>query len=502
VRLDRRARTIVAMPILAAVFLAAVGLGGPIATAAPTATAQRDVPRTSRDVATALNNEPAQRITARNQSWRPIFDAYLDMTAPPFPIGPDFNVRTIHPGMRDWDKVATWAERNSVMGDALIAVRNTIGFALPYGEENVDERYRNAGLVVRLGVAGDVRRIEYPYIRAIDTIAAYAVAETYRRIEAGDVQGGFAIGTSALRLLRQLADRVMLAEKAYFIELLADSLSVHRDIMWKNRDRITAVQFRELALNEYPQLDPGRARLEMPEGDRIVAEAILKMVFDDRGQPVPERFADVFGEIQSQDKPLTRFGAVRRWNQIASVHGSLDASQQKLTNIYDDWWRRWRMRQYDPMMELSTELSRTNPIRYGAVIYSIRDIQDLFELRRRLVAEINGAAMAAGFSGYRREFNAWPDDREKAYTTFVRKLSDFDPWDKSYGRLRYRWLGTNRRNVDTPAGRVFVEGGVLYARGADHEDGDFLEHTPSGVSGDLVLWPPMRALQREQGLID
>ncbi len=456
-----------------------------------------------------LNNEPSQHVTESKRSWKPVFDGYIDMTAPPVKLdvgqsrtrsGVFDEVTSIHPKMAGWAKLAEWAAANGAMATTLHAVRDTLGFAMPYGEMNVDEKYRSKGLYVKVGVDGDLRRIEYPYIQAIDTITVYGVVEMYRRFEAGEPDKAFEVAVDVARLLRQLCDRVMLYEKSHFFELLSDFLSVQRDAMWIYRDRIPTAVFRDVAINEYPFLAPTRGRLEMPEGEKIVAEALLRQVFDSRGQAEPEKFASVFGELQAMDKPLTQFGAAKRWKRIAAIHGSLDASIQRLTNIYDDWWRRWRMREYDAMFELPTELSRTNPVRYGAVIYSIADIQSLFELRRRLIAEVGGVALAAGLGGYRNEFKTDPDDIEKAYATFVRKSSDFDPWHKGYDRFLYRFLGTQRKAVDTPSGRVWVEGGVLYGRGADHEDGDFSDHTHDGSFGDVILWPPLRALEREQGL--
>ena len=59
---------------------------------------------------------------------------------------------------------------NSGMGDTLIEVRDALGFGLPYGETDVDESYRSADLVARIGVDGDLRRIEFPYIAAIERL--------------------------------------------------------------------------------------------------------------------------------------------------------------------------------------------------------------------------------------------------------------------------------------------------------------------------------------------
>ncbi|HMN96020.1 MAG TPA: hypothetical protein PKC43_06830 [Phycisphaerales bacterium] len=490
------------------------------------ATAATEPIMTVEDVIRTLNNEPAQRISVAGRSWQRIADAMLDMTTPPNPpisirglaearagsTGTAFraiqadraarstSVDDIHPGMSGWDKVAEWAKANQGLADALHAVRDTRGFALPYGTGNVDAKYAAKGFCVRIGVDGELRHNEYPYVPQLEALAIFIVAEMYRRLEAGEPEKAFEVAIDGVRFFRQLCDRPMLVEKAKFIDILSDLLASQRDAMFVYRDRVPQTLFREIAIEEYPFLAPGRSTLELPEGERIVGEALLRQVFDARGQPDVEKFGDVFGELQSADKPLTRFGAAKRWERVARVHGSLDASLKRLTDIYDDWYRRWRVPPYDAMQTLPTDLSRTNPIRYGAVIHSIIDSQALFEARKRLAAEVNGAAMAAGLCGYYRQFGSYPDDREKIYAIFARKASDADPWDRQYGRFLYFFAGSQRRAVDTPLGRIWVDGGVLYARGTDLDDDQVREVTEDGAVGDFLIWPPMRALERKEGL--
>jgi hypothetical protein len=515
-RVGRWSRLVTGGGVVALMALPALGQSGDDRRTAPplpvsgAVTAHDPKPPTARglgvstveQVIAALNEEPAQQITEKQRSWKPIFDAYIDMTAPPMPVGPTFNVATIHPKMREWDKVAAWAKANPGMAAALKEVRDRVGFALPYGEANVDEKYRSKGLCVRVGVDGDLRRTEYPYIAAIDVIAAYSTAEMYRLLEEGKPKEAFAVAVDSARLLRMLADRVTVTEKGHFFDLLSELLAAQRDAMWLYREKIPTAVLVEVAKEEYPFLLPRRSRLEMPEGERIIAEAIIRNLFDEDGQPNVDKFASLLGGLQARQKPLTAFGAVKRWRNLADLHGSLDASIKRLVAIYDDWWRRWRMKQYDPIVELPTELSRTNPVRYGAVTYAISDIQPLFEKRKRVAAEICGAAIAAGLAGYYADRKAIPDDREKAYATYCLKATDLDPWDREYGRMLYRFLGSQKKAVDTPNGRVWVDGGVLYARGRNLSDDDFNEVSADGSAGDFLVWPPMRALEREQGIAD
>ena len=114
----------------------------------------------------------------------------------------------------------------------------------------------------------------------------------------------------------------------------------------------------------------------------------------------------------------------------------------------------------------------------------------------------NGTIISAGLCGYRTDRNVWPRDIEMAYVKYIPKRFDFDPFDKSYGRFLYEFLGDDREAVDTDYGRLYVENSVAYARGRDHENSDFKEATLDGITGDMIVWPPLRALAREQGLID
>lgn len=450
-----------------------------------------------------LNDDDTVKGTEASKSYRLLFDAYLAMSKPPFNISPRFNHTTIWPGMKDWAAVSDWAESNPGMAKAILACTETNILGLPYGAGEVEPKYHEAELHAAL-VPGELR-FEFTYLYGIDVIAAYATAEMYRLFEARQAGNALELAVAFNWVARQMCDREFLDEKLYSIQLLIDALSNLRDGMYMYMDQIEASEFRSLAWYDLPGLRPDRNRLHIPEGDRVFSEALLKAVFDERSHhPDPDKFAEAFAAIQSADAPLTRFGAARRWRMIALVHDSLEASLERLALIYDDWWRRWRVQEYDTILDTETQFERTNPVRYAAVIYSMQDLADVFSVRNQLITAVNGTAVAAGLCAYVRTYGNYPDDKEKTYGQFVRKLiSDIDPYDQGYGRLRYRYLA-QPDTVDTHLGRVKIEKGqgVLYSRGVDHADNRAAEHTPDGTSGDLVLWPPIKALLREQKMID
>ncbi|MDY7108672.1 MAG: hypothetical protein SYC29_08540 [Planctomycetota bacterium] len=455
------------------------------------------------EVLRELNGTRSVQGSTEIKSYPILFEAYLNLEPPPMEIGPDFNHATIHPGMPDWDAVSGWAESNPEMVDAILACEGKTLFGLPYGSMNVQRQFREAELMAEIGAEGSLRNNRFPYLRAIDVISAFATAEAYRLLESRDIQEGLDLAMAKIFVLRQCCDREFLAEQLHSIAMLSDALANLRDMFWLYEEQITADQYAEIAIEKLPFLRPDRARLFMPEGDRVVSEALIREVFTARGQPDREKFARTFAAIQSEDAPLTRFGAARRWAKVAEVHDSEEASLDRLQLVYDDWWRRWRVQEYDPILSIRTQFERTNPIRYAAVIYSMQNIEELFGVRNELMASVYGTAMAAGVAGYYSNYGTYPVDSDMTYAQFVRKRSDRDPFDLQFLPFKY-YVADERRPIDTLAGRIFVEEGcgILYSRGKDNEDDRAREHTDSGEAGDIVMWPPIKALQREQGLID
>lgn len=448
-------------------------------------------------------NQPLSRVTEDAKSAQRIFTAYLDMTKPPKEVGADFNMTTIWPGMDGWADVAKWAEANSAMGKVLVDVQNCLVLGVPYGTDGVDAKFVERGLVAKVGVSSLESKGDFPYLKAVAEINAYVAADMYRLCEAGNYDDAFKVGLAHLRVLRQACDASMFDEKVAAMVMLCDAFSVHRDVLYTYMQKMGVERLKRLATKEYPFIkasDNERLkRLEMPEGDRLVAEALIASVFV-AGQPDEENFAATFAELQALEAPLTGFGASKRWQGIASKHGSLEASNKKLTAIYDDWWRRWRMRAYDPIQALPTELSRTNPVKYAAVVLSARDIAQMFELRRRLIVESCGTVIGCGLAAYRSQFGEWPNDIEKAYAIYVPKRFDFDPYDKDYGRMRYEYLEAREKGTDSEEfGRVTMTGCLLYARNGDNEFNGASKHIAGGMTGDFIVWPPLRALSRGQG---
>jgi len=453
-----------------------------------------------------LNTDGTVDGTEASKSYKVIFDAYLDVAPPPEEISAFFNLQTVHPASMNWTDLSSWAESHPTMREAILDCKRRQIFGLPYGTDNVASEYRSARLFAEIAVDGDIRSSSYPWLDAMDVVALFGVAESYRLLESAQYAEAIDLMTALQALLRQCSDRIFLEEKTHSIELLIGTLSVFRDMIYVYVDTIPTEQLTRIARFEIPLLVPGRRHLFMPEGDRIVAEALLRSLIDARDGPDPEKFAEAFATIQSEDAPLTRFGAARRWKMIAEVHGSLEASLERLNLIYDDWYRRWQVQEYDPILDVETQFERTNPVRYSAVIFSMEDLRQCFDLRRRLIMEVNGTSVSAGLAAYRSYFGSYPDDVKKCYGQFLRgSINDVDPFDLDWAAFRYAEVTSDRgMTVDTDLGRLTIERGqgVLWSVGADHEDDRCEESTVTGVRGDVLIWPPYRALAREQNLVE
>jgi hypothetical protein len=308
-------------------------------------------------------------------------------------------------------------------------------------------------------------------------------------------------------MLRQVAEQRMLDEKLVALQLMSSSLEAHRVFMADHQDKIPLEVLQSVALKGYPFVKPGDrdrlARLELPEGDRTVVEDRIAALFNTEGQPDGDKFGQMMGAVQAKDEPLSRFGAVACWNQLASTHGSLDATRARLGEVYDDWWRRWRMRFYDSLVERPSEYSRLNKARYALISLLVGDLEAAFAMRLRVIEEINGTAVAAGLLGFRMDNGKqWPRDLGQIFPTYALKKMDMDPYSRKYGSFMYRDVGDKPVGIDTPWGQVEATGACMWSLGGDHDDSNMNRHdAPAGGRGDLVIWPPPRQLAQKAGLI-
>lgn len=456
-----------------------------------------------------LNSHDTVRGSDSSKVWIQLFDAYLELSDPPRAVGKRFNLNTIWPGMDDWDKVSAWAGANPALAEAIIQGSKKSIIGLPYGKGEVPATYSGMGICVDVDIESGRRTLSFEYFKVLDVIQAYVIAESYRRFQSGDVEGGIDLMNANTIVLRMFCDRQFLKEKVFSIRLLDEALSNMRDCFWTYLDKISVDQFQNIAMRELPYLRPDRSRLLIPEGDRFVAEALLNEVFDENtGDSKQEEFSRMFTRIQSEEEPLTRLGAASRWRDIAKRHGGLEGSQERLTLIYDDWWRRWRIQEYSQLLSIGSEFEKANAMRYAGVLFSIENIQELFSVRNNLRVAVYGTAVSAALCGFKRDTGVYPvsnDNRVSGlYGSYLSRSTDKDPYNyrsdfKGLDSFRYRLI-KDRTSLDIGTSRIWLESGesLLYSIGQDQEDGVGLLHAEDDSQADIVIWPPVKSLIREE----
>ena len=473
----------------------------PATTATPTAAIAKD-PTTSAAVLKELNAF-WMGVSEKNRSAPILFPAWIAATPMPVDIAP--TPENIWPGMEGFAEWKKWVVANPDLRNAILKAQNCFVIGIPYGEEGLDAKWKTKGLAALPGYApGD--QAAFGYLNAVRGLTAYTVICMYLDAEAKKFDATFDLSLAMLRVLRQVSEQRMEAEKLFGMNTMSRLLEANRVFMAANIEQLPVATLQRIALKGYAFIKPGDnerlKRLELPEGDRIILTESMRSAFNDSGQPNATYFANEFGKTQSMNSPLTRFGATARWRDLATVHGPLVASQEKLVAIYDDWWRRWRMRFYDPILDSSTQFSKLNQSKYAVVTFFVENLQQVFDARLRLIAEIDGTALSAALCGfYIDSAHQWPRELALAFPIYGMQRMNFDPFDKGYGNLNYRNLGDKSQPLGTPWGQVSVTGAVLWSFGPDHEDDGFDQHDPADGTGDLVFWPPPRFLARSAGLL-
>ena len=404
-------------------------------------------------------------------------------------------------GFADWKK---WVVANPALRDAIVKSQNCFVIGIPYGTDGLDAKWKAKGIAALPGSAPG--EAAFGYLNAIRGLTAFATVCMYVDAENKKFDAAFDVSLGMLRVLRQVSEQRMEAEKLFGMNMMSRLLEANRVFMAANIETLPVATLQRVALKGYAFIKPGDnerlKRLELPEGDRVILTESMQNAFDSAGQPDEAYFANEFGSIQSVNSPLTRFGATARWRQLATVHGPLVASQEKLAAVYDDWWRRWRMRFYDPILDSPTQFSKLNQSKYALVTLFVENLQQVFDARLRLIAEIDGTAISAALCGfYVDSVKQWPRDLSSAFPIYGMRRMNFDPFAKDYGNLNYRNLGEKSQPLGTPWGQVSVTGAVLWSVGPDHEDDGFDQHDPADGTGDLVFWPPPRFLARSAGLL-
>ena len=455
------------------------------------------------DLIRELNATSAAQGTDDIKSWREVFGTILDAPQSPMDIGATFNMSTVWPGMEGWSEVSDWAESNPDLFEAILAARGRATLGLPYGDmSEADEAFVEAGILAQPAPGGDPMKTEFPWIDKLNWVTTCVSAEAWRRAEAGDVMSGIDLQTALVQWLRQCCTREFIDEQYNAINSMSVALQVTREIAWWKRNEVDPDGLKNIARTILPQLKVDRNNLLMAEGDKELAKVRLDRLFSRRGQPDAKAFLEFFTDRDADAKSFGRVRNAGYWRWVARQHKPEELTAQKLDDVYDDWWRRWRIQAYDPILSAQPpESERMNSTRYAAVLKIVPEIRPLFEARNRLLVEVNGTCAALAVCAQYKKDGRWPADIRSARSN-TRRLSVVDPFSIESKVIKY-WK-PNRLRINGHRGEVVIDSGlpVIYSLGVDTLDGDAKTHTDNGIEGDIVVWPPLRMLEREQDLRD
>jgi hypothetical protein len=213
--------------------------------------------------------------------------------------------------------------------------------------------------------------------------------------------------------------------------------------------------------------------------------------------------------VQTVNRPLQRFGARNRWKYLQehNQHDSLENAKVRLDLIFDDWWCRWRSDDTTDLgsliLDRQSQFELLNVGRFAAIDSVIHDMKNLFDVRERLLVDVNATATAAGLAAYKRDRGVYPKEMRIAFGITIDKqfvpdeyasiTEDYRPW------FVYRYI-SERRELDVGTTRVWLQPGMglLYSTGRDGLDSLGKLHVDEQSRGDLIYWPPPQELVREQ----
>ena len=465
---------------------------------------------TPAELAEELNTHESVSPTGDETCWKTLAPALQALSVPP-DTDDVLSQSSIWPGMPDWQAVSDWAASSSTLGPAIEEAAKQPSFGLKYGRESVDQAGRDRGLFVDLGEP-DQRLVlpTFPYLKVMRQMSVWTAAEAWRLAESGKAEAGLTLLLDELMVFRRLADREFMEEKEEAIVLISEGLGVFRSVMYRYLDDISPAYLKRLAYTEIATLRPGRMSLFMPENDRILCEKLLTNAFDESlGTADPQEFAAVFTEVQTVNRPLQRFGARNRWKYLQehNQHDSLENAKVRLDLIFDDWWCRWRSDDTTDLgsliLDRQSQFELLNVGRFAAIDSVIHDMKNLFDVRERLLVDVNATATAAGLAAYKRDRGVYPKEMRIAFGITIDKqfvpdeyasiTEDYRPW------FVYRYI-SERRELDVGTKRVWLQPGMglLYSTGRDGLDSLGKLHVDEQGRGDLIYWPPPQELVREQ----
>lgn len=471
-------------------------------------------------------NAPTARISEANRSYAVYFEAWqqIDTDDPQTPLGLSMPLVIGTSQMQD---AVGWAgrpaqqeavrillekrDRRSGSSEGRNATFREV-FGLPYGAAELPLEMELSDFAVFID-DNLLYTADFAYLDKIEVLYQLLIAEAHRRAENGAPGEGVEPLLAAVRMARQVCDRSYTPEVKMGMAMLRNAAATARAYMWHYRENLAVNDYSTIA-TEFELLRP--LQIPLPRANRLVGEQLVREVFDDATNLPNSSFATVMAEFESRDQPLYRFHASRHWREVVKAidaYAGSDVSKkiykpeiaQEMENIDQDFQRRWGLPLHDSFHNSETLLQRLDPVREAIVVATFSDLLQMRDLRLRTIADVRGAALAAGIGAFqKRDGGRAPLTLNQVYPTFV-KLEEtlVDPYNTSYEYFEYFVARrTDMRmivwsfNVETPAGTLELPEGtpLLYSVGPNNRDdgaASHLENLSGTPDTDIIYWIPV-----------
>ena len=497
----------------------------PVAAVALAALALAGSPAAKADDFVATANALYASVLPSQRAETTLFPAIAKLKAPPAAAGRLVLAILLPATSPAWPEVAAWctSDESKAALEALMKVtseddwKKAPTIALPYGADKTDPDLVGIDMFVELGDPATLALADFRYLPAMERLSLLIHAEATRLAATGEPAKALELIVRGVILGRQMCDRGFFKEQRFGYSLALTSLERIRDVMYMDLKSGSPKLTAEVVRDQVKRLRDsdgilGTQRLRFPAADRLAGDQLLSRIMVKGAGADEKQFPKLLTQLGDPERPLRKFSDFAKWDAIRAIHANETDTVKQLDNVFGDWEKRWRMKPTDPMLKSYTDFQKTSRARFGSVDKLIGNLDNLFELRARLIIEAGGTRAAMGCYGFYRQYNSFPASVVAAVPNILRNQDvSSDPFtgDRKEA-FKYLVPGVGRFPIlemqvfngsNAPAFAVTLndETFILYSVGADGNLNGMRRATQMVLDdkGDYLIFPPITSLFRK-----
>lgn len=378
--------------------------------------------------------DQANKAAAATPGTKPAHDilmpALAAMTEPPVLTGWTrddlLTLLLAAPGEPEWTAMEQWAAAEPQQA-ALKALEQItkgedkfiIGFG--YGRDAVPQEWIDAEIFVDLNDEGLLYSATFPYLKRVGWLVGLALFDSARAASANE--GDLAIDRSlqSFRLGRILLERPYLRENLAGASIMLVSLERMRDVIYQFESAFNAGKLKDVA----DSLASQRIREHrLPVANYLAAQQIIERTYQPRGAVDAVKLAEVMsGARVRSDRTLQRLSEAAFWDARSGDQADWFDVNDKVKGVWADWDKRWKLTDlYDPIFDIPSDFRKMDPNKFLAVYYPLNGVDEVFDVRFKLLLEIAGTVNSMGCVGFRLTNKTIPPQIAAAEPRFVSRL--------------------------------------------------------------------------------